>query len=112
MRYVLMALLVAAASFAGWALSPNDTEAADALYGSSASADTVWCSPFAGFVSVEAVSGAVGLRVFGGHFSATTDSLIIQSGDILNIDLYSANRFFAAFAVYPGAGATARYVYW
>jgi len=90
----------------------KDVDAGLVGYFSVSSADTVVASDTWGFASIEAVSGDVGLRVLGDKYDATDDSIVIQSGEILNLDLYQSGQTARAIAIYPGAGATARGLYW
>lgn len=104
---VVFAVLVGMASVA-----VNDAPAGQAGYFSVSSADTITATSSIGFISIEAVSGAVGVRVLGEPSVSASDSLIVLQDDILNLDYYTAGKRVVSFALYPGGGATARGYYW
>ena len=112
MRYVIAALLVAAVAGVYGTSVSTSVDAALVGYFSKTSTDTVAADAAFGFLSLEAVGGNVGLKVFGYRFESGDDSLIVQSGDVINIDLYTAGTQATSFAVYPAGGATARGYYW
>ena len=112
MRYVIAALLVAAlAGVYGTSVSTSADAALVETF-SSTSTDTINAGAAFGYLDVGASGGNVGLKVFGYRFESGDDSLIVQSGDVINIDLYTAGTQATSFAVYPAGGATARGYYW
>lgn len=103
-------LLVVGALYMG--SRPTASDAAQVMYFTTSDSLSVRPGGPIGFITIEAVSGAVGVKVWGPRYTAGEDSLIILSGDVLNIDLYKAGTFTNVFTVYPAGGATARGYYW
>jgi len=111
MRYVVAALMVAAlAGVYGTSVSTSADAGLVETF-SSTSTDTINAGAAFGYLDVGASGGNVGLKVFGYRFESGDDSLVIESGQRMKIDLYKAGTRATSFAVYPASGATASGIY-
>lgn len=109
MMAAVAALAIVAGVFSSYGTASADAALAETF--SATTADTINTGAPFGFLDVEASGGDVGVRVFGDRFESGDDSLVVESGERLKLDLYKAGTRATSFAVYPASGATASGIY-